>query len=569
MEISKIDKRRRRYFAEDFSPNDRAKLTEVFEGLLSTEITKKEDLIKFLEKGSELLDIIGEEYAWKYINMTRFADNPTFRDEFNKFYGEIMSLTMQYEFKLKKKFYDSPLRNELDSETFGHLNRIIANSIEIFREENVPLAVKESELSNSYGEAISKLTINFKGEEKTFNQMNVFLKDPDRNTREEAWRLKYAKLMENSPLLDELFDKLREIRETEAKNAGYSNYRDYKHIEKGRFSYSVDDTLRFHSAVEEEVIPFVRERNEIRRKKLSLDTLRPWDMSVETDGKQLKPFSNVEDLVETSARILGGVSPEFGENLLRMKVSGFLDLENRKGKAPGGYNFSLPERGSSFIFMNAVGLNSDVGTILHESGHAMHTKRTSPINIYYYKDYPMEVAELASMTMELFTAEGLKHFYPDENDFKKAKRELIEGTVSFLPWCMIVDSFQHWVYTTPHTRRQRRAHFKSLMDRFNGGVNWAGLEEIEEILWMQQLHIFEVPFYYIEYGMAQLGALAMYRNYRKDPHQAVEGYENFLKLGYTKPVPDLYRAAGIEFNFSAEYIRGIVNFVREELRGLD
>lgn len=569
MEIEKFDKRKRKYFPDDFTPENKKQLKDTFEDLVKFELKTKEDVLIFLEKWSELADIIGEEYAWKYINMTRFADNPDYQKEFNNYYSNIISLTMQYEFKLKKKFYDSPLRKELDEESFGHLNKIIANAIEIFREENVPLAVKESQLSNKYGELISKIYINFRGQDKTFSQMNVFLKDPDRAVREEAWRLKYQKLKENADTLDNLFDQLREIREKEAKNAGFTNYRDYKHIEKGRFSYSVEDILKFHDAVEKEVIPFVEERNRIRKKKLSLDTVRPWDTAVETDGKQLKPFSNINELIENSVKILSEVEKEFGENLMRMKVSEFLDLENRKGKAPGGYNFGLPERGSSFIFMNAVGLNSDVRTLLHESGHAMHSHFTSRINIYYYKDYPMEVAELASMTMELLTADKLRYFYPEESDFKKSKRELIEGTLTFLPWCMTVDAFQHWVYTTPHNSKERRSHFKSLMEKFSGGVDWTGLEDIEEILWMQQLHIFEVPFYYIEYGMAQLGALAIYRNFKANPKKAVEDYKNFLKLGYTKPVPELYRAAGIEFNFSSDYIKGLVDFVKKELQELD
>lgn len=568
-ESLKIQRRKRNYFSEDFIITSREALEEEFKKLLSEEITTADALVRFLEKFTELADIIGEEYAWKYINMTRFADKPEYQKEFNEFYGNIMSLTMQYEFLLKKKFYECPLRNELPKEKYDHLNKIISNSIEIFRQENIPLFVKESELSNKYGETISKMTIVFKGEEKTFSQMNIFLKDHNRSIREEAWKLKYAKLKENSENFDELFDELKKIRVQEAKNAGFSNYRDFKHIEKGRFSYSVEDILQFHDSVEKVVVPFAKKRTEIRRKKLNLDSVRPWDTAVETDGKTLKPFSNIDEFVEKAVKILSGVKPGFGEALMKMKVSGFLDLENRKGKAPGGYNFGLPESGASFIFMNAIGIDSDARTILHESGHAMHSRASNPIKVYFYKEHPMEVAELASMSMELLTVDKLHYYYPNENDFKKAKREEIEGTLTFLPWCMTVDAFQHWVYTITHTIKERRAYFKSLMERFSSGVNWSGLEDIEEILWMQQLHIFEVPFYYIEYGMAQLGALAIYRNYKENPKKTVEDYENFLKLGYTKSVPELYKAAGIEFNFSSEYIKGLVDFVNKELDTLD
>lgn len=564
-----IERKKRKFFSDEFKASDKTNLENEFKNLLNEDLKTVEDLKKFLEKFTELSDIIGEEYAWKYINMTRFADQPEYQNEFNNFYSNIMTLTMQYEFLLKKKFYDSPLRKELPKEEYEHLNNIISNSIEIFREENIPLFVKESELSNKYGEIISKMTINFKGAEKTFSQMNVFLKDPDRNIREEAWKLKYEKLKEHSDELDELFDKLREIREQEAKNAGFSNYRDYKHIEKGRFSYSVGDVLKFHEAVEKVIVPFAKERSEKRKKKLNLDYLRPWDTAVETDGKTLKPFDSIDEFVDKAIKILTDVKTSFGETMLRMKQSGFLDLENRKGKSPGGYNFGLPERGASFIFMNAIGINSDARTILHEAGHAMHTTASNPIKIYYYKDYPMEVAELASMAMEFLTIDKFNYFYPDENDFKKAKREQIEGALTFFPWCITVDAFQHWIYTTEHNSKERRVYFKSLMERFNSGVDWSGLEDVEEILWMQQLHIFEVPFYYIEYGIAQLGALAVYKNYKENPKEAVEKYENFLKLGYTKPIPELYKAAGIEFNFSEDYIKGLVDFAKKELEPLD
>ncbi|MGB9695590.1 MAG: M3 family oligoendopeptidase [Caldisericaceae bacterium] len=565
----KLSKRKRIYFDENFSPSDKNTLKREFENLLAMQIKNRAELITFLEKCGELSDIIGEEYAWKYINMTRFADNQDYQKEFNEFYSNSISLSMSYDFELKKKFYESPFRNELEEPSFKHLNRIIANDIEIFREENVPLFVKEREVSNKYGEVISKIVINFKGTEKTFNQMNVFLKDKDRSVREEAWNAKYTNLREHAEELDAIFDELKEIRNKEAKNAGFDNYRDYKHKEKGRFSYTPDDLMQFHKAVEDIVVPFVKERNEVRKNKLNLDTLRPWDTSVETDGDTLKPFVQIEEFTDKAIQTLTDADKDFGMNLATMKASGFLDLENRKGKAPGGYTFGLPEYGSSFIFMNAVGVNSDVKTLLHESGHAMHSKLTSPMKISYFKDYPMEVAELASMSMELFTVDHLNHFYNDKEQLKKAKLEQLEGALSFLPWCMTVDAFQHWIYTTPHNSTERKAYFENLMERFNGGVEWSGLRDIEQILWMQQLHIFEVPFYYIEYGMSQLGALAVYKNYKLDPEKAVEQYKQFLKLGYSLPVKDLYSAAGIEFNFSEEYIKGIVDFVRDEIRALE
>lgn len=569
MEELVIKKRPRRYFSEDFSVENKANFEKALNNLLQEPINSKEEMLTFLEKWGELADIFEETYAWKYINMTRFMDKKEYQEDFNKFYSEVASVAIQYDFLLKKKYYDSPVRNELTEREFKHLDTIISNSIEIFREKNVPLFVKEHEISNKYGEIISKLVINFRGENKTFSQMNVFLKDPNREIREEAWFKKYEALSSVSDNLANIFDELKEIRSLQAKNANFANYRDYKHIEKGRFSYTVEDVLNFHEVVKKVVVPFLKERNEIKRKKLNLDTLKPWDTAVDVDNRVLKPFDTVDEFIDKAVKVLSHVDEEFGLNLLRMKVSNFLDLENRIGKAPGGYNMGLPEHGSSFIFMNAVGLNSDVRTLLHESGHSLHSKYTANILIHPFKEYPMEVAELASMSMEMFTVDYLYEYYDKPEDLKKAKREQIEGALAFLPWCIAVDNFQHFVYTKDAGEKEREEYFINLMKELSQGVNWDGLEDILRILWMQQLHIFEVPFYYIEYGFAQLGALAMYKNFKENKEKAVKNYKEFLSLGYKRPIPELYKVAGIEFKFSEEYVKELVEFASEELKALD
>ncbi|BAL81130.1 M3 family oligoendopeptidase [Caldisericum exile] len=569
MEDLVIKRRPRKYYREDFTVENKENFERALRDLLNEPTNNKDELLCFLEKWGELSDILEETYAWKYINMTRFMDKKEYQDDFNKFYSEVVSLAMQYDFMLKKKYYDLPARHEFTEPEFKHLDTIISNAIEIFREENIPLFVKEHEISNKYGEIIAKLTVNFRGEEKTFSQMNVFLKDPDRGIREEAWQKKYEALSKVSTDLAKIFDQLKEIRVKQAKNAGFENYRDYKHIEKGRFSYTVQDVLNFHDVVKNTVVPFLKERNEIKRQKLGLDSLRPWDTSVDVDNRILKPFNTIEEFVDKAIKVLGHVDDEFGINLLKMKTSDFLDLENRIGKAPGGYNMGLPEHGSSFIFMNAVGLNSDVRTLLHESGHSLHSKYTSNILIHPFKDYPMEVAELASMSMEMFTVDYLYEYYDKPEDLKKAKREQIEGALAFLPWCIAVDSFQHYIYTSDADENKREEYFENLMKDLASGVDWSGLEERLRILWMQQLHIFEVPFYYIEYGFAQLGALAMYKNYKENREKTIKNYKEFLSLGYKKPVPELYKVAGIEFKFSEDYVKDLVDFVRDELKLLD
>jgi len=567
----KIVKKPRKYFPAELDITKWENVEKELQKLESEPITSAKDLITFLEKVGELSDILDEEQAWRYIKMTRFADDKKYEKEFNLFYAGVISKVKPYTFKFNRKFYDSSFRAELDKKKYAHLDKIISNDIELYRAENIPLKVKERELANSYGSLFSQLTVVYKGEEKTLSQLSVYLKDPDRKVREEVWNLRMKKIAEKEKEFNRLFDEMKQLRIKQAKNAGFDNYRDYAHREKGRFAYTPADLLEFHNSVEKVVIPFLKELTEERRQKLGIDSVRPWDTSVELDGKTLKPFQTIDEFIDKAIEILYTLKPIFGLRLNMMKNSGFLDLENRKGKAPGGYNYPLQETGAPFIFMNAVGLHRDVVTLLHESGHAMHTFSMKDIKIDAYKSTPSEVAELASMSMEFLSMNWWNKYYPDEADYKKAKREQLKGALSFLPWCMIVDAFQHWIYLNPeHSAAERESYFASLMNRFNAGLDWSDLEQFKKILWLFQLHIFEVPFYYIEYGMSQLGALSVYRNYKKfGKEKALENYENFLKLGYTKPVNELYETAGIKFDFSEEYIRTLVDFVKEELEELD
>ncbi len=525
-----------------------------------------DDLLTQVRHASELFQALSDEFSWRYIRMTQYADREEYAQAFNDYNANVMAPAEPYRFQLQKIFYDSPHRGDLPPGQYAHLQQIIANEIELFREENVPLKVQEQELSSHYGAAVSKMSAFFEGEDRTPAQLSVFLKDQDRNKREQAWRLLTGCYYDKRDELDKLFDELKALRLRISTNAGFANYRDYMHRALGRFSYTPEDIFRFHEAVEKVVVPFVTGLNKHRRQVLGLDSLRPWDTAVDLDGKQLKPFETIEEFVSKAIRIEHKVKPEYGFQLEMMNNSGLLDLANRKGKAPGGYNSSINGLGSSFIFMNAVKLHGDVTTLLHESGHAMHSAAGRGIDIDYYANPPSEVAELASMAMELLTMDYWDEYYKDESDLKKAKRDQLEGTLSFLPWCMTVDAFQHWIYLNPeHTPQQRSDEFARIHLRFSPDVDWSGLEELRRIRWMQQLHIFEVPFYYIEYGMAQLGALAVYKNYRENREKALRQYQDFLNLGYTKPVREIYQTAGISFDFSESYLRELTDFVQAEL----
>ncbi len=566
----KIVKKPRRFYPEDLDINNCEVLEREMQALLDTPLPTPEALIEWMERYSELGYIIGDRMAWLYIKMTCHADDEEKEKAFNTFYADIITPLKPYDFRVLKKFYDSPARKLLSEATYAHLNRIISNDIELFREENVPLQQQERELENKFGNISGKMTVQYRGEEKTLKQMAVYQKDPDRAVREETWRLTISRVAEDADQLDALFDEMRALRMQIARNAGFDNYRDYSHQSKGRFSYTPQDIFLFHDAVEKAVVPFVSELNAHRKQVLGINTLRPWDKGVDLDGKILRPFKDSNELIDKSLDILYRVKPSFAMQVAKMRNSGYLDLDNRKGKAPGGYNYGIEEEAASFIFMNSVGLHDDIVTFLHESGHASHNAAIGPrIPICFYRNTPSELAELASMSMELLTMDHWNIFYADPEDLKKAKREQLEGTLTFLPWCMTVDALQQWAYTNPkHTPKQRADFFASLMDRFAPDTDYTGLEKYKRMLWMRQLHIFETPFYYIEYGISQLGALAIYRNYRKEPQKAVEMYERFLQLGYTKPMNEVYEAAGIRFDFSEPYIRSLVDFVREELAAL-
>jgi oligoendopeptidase F len=565
----KIIKRKRKYYPEDYNVHDWNVVEKSLQELRDFNIGSSDDLIAMMEKSSELSMIISEEMANLYIKMTCYADKQEYQENYNKFYGSIVAKAQPYINELNKKFYDSPYKDELSDEEYGHLKRIIANEIEIFREENVPLKTKVVELANKYGEINSKMTVEYDGKEQTLAQLSKYLLEPDRKVREEVWRLRHKRMEEDREVLDDLFDEMRELREKQAKNAGFDNYRDYKHKEMGRFAYTPQDIEEFHNSVEKVVLPFLKELTAERKEKLKVDVVRPWDTAVDLDGRILKPFETTEEFVSKGIKILQKVDKDFALNLNKMDNTGLLDLENRKGKAPGGYNYPLEELGTSFIFMNAVGLHRDVVTLLHEAGHAMHSFATNNISLSPYKDTPSEVAELASMAMEMLTIDYWDEYYSSEEDFKKAKRDQLEGTLSFLPWCMKVDAFQQWIYTNQQqTKEERAEYFAHLMDRFNTGVDWNDLEDQKRNAWMFQLHIFEVPFYYIEYGMAQLGALSVYKNYREKGKQAIDDYKRFLSLGYKKPVDKLYEAAGIKFDFSEKQLAELLRFVRKELEEL-
>ena len=443
-------------------------------------------------------------------------------------------------------------------------------SVELFRPENVPLETEEAKLGQQYQKLSGSLTVQFRGEEKTLVQMGRHLEEPDRALRQEAWELVANRRLQEAEKFEEIFDQQVKLREQIATNAGFKNYLEYAFRARGRFDYTPEDCRKFHTAIEQEIVPVLRDLQTHRREQMKVPSLRPWDLSVDPLNRQpLRPFEQVDQMVSKTQKIFNQLDDRLGQGFQTMQDLKLLDLANRKGKAPGGYQSTLSESRLPFIFMNAVGLQRDVETMLHEAGHAFHALATQQEDLYAYRGSPIEFCEVASMSMELLGNEFLEEFY-SEGDANRARRKHLEGIVEIFPWIATVDAFQHWIYSHPgHSRAERSGAWLSLMDRFGGNVDWSGHETVRANLWHRQLHIFLHPFYYVEYGIAQLGALQVWVNSKRNKAQALEAYLRGLSLGGSRPLPELFAAADCRFDFSVQTVKPLVEMVRMELAKLN
>lgn len=452
--------------------------------------------------------------------------------------------------------------------------RRFQNQMQLFSEANVPLFAELATLGTQWSKINGALTVEWAGEEKTPAQLLPFLQAGDREVRERAFRLRAKPYIEQREVLAGIFDRMYDLRQQVAWNAGFPNFRDYAHREKNRFDYTPDDCLRFHEAVETAVLPAVERIMDRRRRRMRLDELRPWDLAVDPEGRPaLAPFDDIGTFIDRAAGVFGHVDPEFRGYYQSMADAKLLDLENRKGKAPGGYCQTLAFRKMPLIFMNAVGIDGDVRTLLHESGHAFHAFEAARLPLLFQRHPGSEMAEVASMSMELLAAPYIDRAsggYYTEDDARRSQSELLEGIVLFFPHCASVDAFQHWIYLHDGGRdaAARDAKWLELRRRFEGGsVDWAGLDAERIARWYQQPHLFSSPFYYIEYGIAQLGALQVWRNSLRDRGDAVRRYREALSLGATRPLPELFKAAGARLIFDGAGMRELISLVEEKLDG--
>jgi len=566
----KLEKAKRTFISENLIIDSWESIKTYFEELLNRPISSKEDYLKWLKDKSELEAVLEEDAAWRYIKMTIDTRDKELTEAYTFFVTKIQPELAPYDDKLNKKLVDSPYYEAFNKiEAFRIYFRSVKTSLDLFREENIPIEAELNEKSQLYGSISAAQSIEHNGEKITMQKASALLKETDEGLRKEVFEKMSVRRREDIGKLDELYTELIQKRHQLALNAGFDNFRDYKFLSLGRFDYTKKDCFNFHRAIKNQIVPLVKEIQLEKLKKLGKEKFRPWDTEVDPEGKQpLKPFENGTELLNGTINMFDKLDTYFGDCLRTMNEMGHLDLDSKEGKAPGGYNYPLYEIGVPFIFMNSVGAQRDLVTMVHEGGHAVHSFLSRDLEMTGFKSLPSEVAELASMSMEMLTMNLWKEFYKDDENFKRAKKEQLESILKILPWIAQIDEFQHWIYENPdHNIADRYAKWLSISKEYGTGLtDWTGFEDMLATSWQRQLHLFEVPFYYIEYGIAQLGALGIWKNSMTNSSNAIENYKNALRLGYTETIPEIYKVAGIKFDFTEEYLKELAEFVQTQLK---
>ena len=572
MESLNVAPKQRSYVSGSLTIKGFNDIKSYYEELKNRPIKSAKELRQWFNDKSELDAIVSEDLAWRYIRMTCDTSNEDHKNAYTEFITNIEPEIAPFRDLLNKKAMASEFINEFQDSAFYILKRSLENEIKLFREENIPLYTEIQNLSKEFSAVSGSQSVVIDNEEMTMQQAAVILQSTDREKRENAWNTIAERRFADREKLDSIYSQQIKLRHQVALNAGFENFRDFMFSAMGRFDYKPKDCFQFHESVKKEIVPLLKHIAEERKSLMHLDKLKPWDKSVDPEGKEaLKPFSNVNELVEKTISCFSSLDPFLGKCIATLKDIKHLDLDSRKGKAPGGYNYPLAETGIPFIFMNATSTLRDLVTIIHEGGHAVHSIVTKDLELRDFKDTPSEVAELASMSMELLSLNSWDLFFKSNDDYKRAVKEHLFQIIETLPWVATIDKFQHWVYENPaHSSEERQEMWLSILDEFSDGItDWEGNEKYKRFLWQRQLHLFEVPFYYIEYGFAQLGALAVWKNQNDNATLALDNYLKALKLGYTESIPKIYETAGIQFNFSQEYIRDLFEFVKVKLDELD
>jgi oligoendopeptidase F len=559
----------RSFVAAEFVPSSYGVIEPLLVALEGREIGSAGELEKWLLDCSEVAAVMSEAGARRYIEMTCHTDDPAREKAYLEWIEEIWPKLKPHFQKLDEKFLASPYRKELPQRRYEVFDRNTANDVALFREENIPLQTEEAKLDQQYNKISGAMTVYFDGALRTMPQMGRYLEEPDRRLRQFAWEAVTTRRLVHEEAFDELLDQQIAVRDRMAKNAGLKDYVEYAFKMYRRFDYTPAECRAFHEAVEQTCVPVVKKMQSRRKEQMKLESLRPWDTMVDPLNRPpLRPFTTAEELADKTVGILGKVDRELAEELGALRDKKLLDLDSRPGKAPGGYQSTLDEQRVPFIFMNAAGMHGDLQTLLHEAGHAFHANAARNDALLAYRSAPIEFCEVASMGMELLAGPALDQVYGPE-EHARALRQHYEGIVGLLPWIAQIDAFQHWIYTHPgHTHAERKAHCMEMNRRFGGQVDYSGYEHVHETTWQRQRHLWGSPFYYIEYGIAQLGALQLWANSLKDGAGALAAYKRGLGLGGSRPLPELFEATGLKFDFGAGTVGPLMKLLGERLEAL-
>ena len=562
---------KRNFVPENLNPDNEKEVSRLYESLLLRSIPVNADKLRqWILDWSELESVLGEVSCRRYVAMTVNTKDEAAAKAYESFVEKIQPLMNEYDDKLNKKLVAHPAKDMLKGE-FGEFFKGVQVALDLFSPDNIPLETEETIAIQDYQKITGGMSVEFEGETRTMQQMAAYMEKTDRPLREKAWRTMWERRLKDKEALDNSFDKLFNIRKQIAKNAHCKDFIDYIFLAKHRFDYSPADCEAFHESIEKLVLPLQKEMYKRRAQKMGLDKLRPWDLSVDPLNRSpLKPYTTGAELIEKVDKIFESIHPQAGKWAREMQAKKLIDPDSRLGKAPGGYQIGFDESRLPFIFMNSACTDRDIYTLLHESGHSFHQFALAGQPIFPYRDVPAEFAEVASMSMELIGMSNLKPFYGD--DLESITRSVIgelEDVVWLFPWVASVDSFQHRLYNYPtHTAEDRSDIWDEIMARYDAGVDYSGLEAVRRNLWQKQLHIFECPFYYIEYGIAQIGALQVWANFKKDPKKAIDDLFRAESLGSSRPIKELFEAANIKFDFSPKTLEPLMQVVWDELAAI-
>ncbi|HEX5050608.1 MAG TPA: M3 family oligoendopeptidase [Planctomycetota bacterium] len=555
-----------RFVPQDLDAGSVRELEPLFDELENRPLPTAAALERWLCDESELRARIDAERARRYIRMTRDTGDAAARAAHLEMEEVVMPSVKVRTNALDRILLASPSLHSIDQRHYEVLIRQRRTQVALFRRENTELQRQEAELQARHQAVMGSMTATFDGSTLTLQQLAPHYESPDRSTRERAFRSALAARREKWPALETIYDRLVTLRTEIARNAGFATYTPYRFQELGRYDYTEADCRQFHDAIAECVVPAVRRLDRERADRLGLAALRPWDLEVDPEGRPgLRPFRTQVQLVAMCQRVLAAVDPRFAADLRELQDRDLLDLMSRQGKAPGGYQYPLEDERMPFIFANCVGVHQDLQALLHECGHAFHSLLCRHFDIGAFRDYPIEMAETASMAMELLGLEQLGTIY-EERDARRAYRRHLEGVLRTLTWIASIDALQHWVYGRPHHGgEQRRTAWLDIRRRFGGGIDWTGLDDALAMQWIVQTHLFAHPFYYIEYGIAQLAALQVWSNYRREPGAAIEAYRRALALGGSRPLPELFAAARVRFDLSPAALRPLIDDVVQQI----